>query len=370
MAVSVEFDTLVHRIYDAAADASHYPAVAEEISRAIGADGVTLVLHTTDTQEILSARMINYDHLPLDEVLSEYVHDWHHQNPQALFERSRPDIGIYYEGCDAILNSDNLPEFRLWTEAKIGIKSQLTGYCRPTERLTYAFAFSSHHNYHPESREQIELFNRLMGHLRQSVSLAFRIETLQVQCNSLLNHLEELRGPIAIVNAHGQSLFVNGAMTTLLRETSLLALDSSGFTLLTKGNARLQRLLSSAINAPREGGAMLLHTGGMQPLLLQVAPMAKSFREFGIAHGAAIITVTDWQAPANRIALIFRSVLELTPAEAEVAVFLMRGRPDDEIAAAIGLAVSTIRSHVRAILEKTQLHSKAELAHLLTLISR
>ncbi len=371
MAVSVEFDTLVHRIYDAASDATRYPAVAGQISHAIGADGVTLIMHTTDTQEVLSAGMVNYDHLPVDDVFAEYGRDWHAQNPQVLFERAEPSASIYYEGGHETFNCDNNREFRLWREAAMGVKSQLTGYCRPTDRLTYAFAFSSHDSYRPSSRKQVELLDRLMRHLRQSVSLAYRIGTLQQQCHSLLDHLEALRGPVAIVNAQGQPEFVNDAMTDLLRATSLLALEPSGLrALLTKENARLQQLLGSAINAPQTGGAMLLHTGSAQPLLLQVAPLTNSFREFGIGHGAAIITVTDWQAPTNRIADTFRSVLELTSAEADVAVFLMRGRPDDEIATAIGVAVSTVRSHVRAVLEKTHLHSKAELAHLLTLLAR
>lgn len=371
MAASVEFDTLVHRIYDAASDATCYPAVAEQISRAIGADGVTLIMHTTDTQEVLWAGMVNYDHLPVDDVFAEYGRDWHAQNPQVLFERAEPSASIYYESCHETFNCDNNRDFQKWREAKIGIKSQLTGYCRPTDRLTYAFAFSSHDSYRPESRKQVELLDRLMGHLRQSVSLAYRIGTLQEQCHYLLDHLEALRGPVIIVDAQGSPVFVNDAMTSLLTETSYLALERTGLrALLPKDNVRLQQLLASAINMPAIGGAMLLHDQLPQRLLLQVAPLTRSFREFGAGHGAAIITVTDWRTPQNRTAKTFMSALGLTPAEAEVAVYLMAGKPDDEIAAANGVAVSTIRSHVRAILEKTHLHSKAELAHLLTLMAR
>lgn len=371
MATSVEFDTLVHCIYDAASDVNRYLAVAEQINSMLGTNGVTLVMHTTDSQEVLSANMVNYDHLPIDDVFSEYGRDWHHRNPQVLFERAHPDAGMYYEGLDKTYNSENYRDFRLWAEGKIGIKSQLTGYCRPTDRLTYAFAFSSHDGYHPKSRNQVKLLSLLMGHLRQSVSLAYRIETLEGQCHYLLDHLAELRGALLIVDAQGRPVFVNDAMTILLQATSCLALKATGLrALLTKDNARLQQLLASAIDTPPEGGAMLLHDGSPRPLLLQAAPLSNSFREFGIGRGAAIITVTDWQSPRGRTRKTFQSTLNLTPAEAEVAVYLMAGRPDNEIAAAIGVAASTIRSHVRAVLEKTHLHSKAELAHLLTLIAR
>lgn len=174
MAVFGDFDALVHDIYDASCDASRYPAVAGKISDILGTDGVTLVLHTTDTQQMLSAAMVHYDHLAVDEIFGEYGRDWHARNPQVVFERTNPGCGVYYEGCHPTINCDNDTDFRLWMESRTGIKSQLTGYCRPSDKLAYAFAFSSHQSYRPQSRRQVELLNRIMRHLRQSVSLAYR----------------------------------------------------------------------------------------------------------------------------------------------------------------------------------------------------
>jgi DNA-binding CsgD family transcriptional regulator len=49
-----------------------------------------------------------------------------------------------------------------------------------------------------------------------------------------------------------------------------------------------------------------------------------------------------------------------TPRESEVAMRLLRGSSSDEICRAVGIASNTLRTHVRRILEKTGMHSRAE----------
>ncbi len=49
-----------------------------------------------------------------------------------------------------------------------------------------------------------------------------------------------------------------------------------------------------------------------------------------------------------------------TPREREVALHLLRGSSSDEICRSAGIASNTLRTHVRRILEKTAMHSRAE----------
>lgn len=371
MAHKSDFDDLIVGIYDSAADPARYPDVAKEISQFIGADGAALVLHTTDTQQVLKAEMVNYDHLTVDEIFMQYGRDWHGQNPQVLFERAHPKSSIYFEGCDATFNSAIYSEFSNWNRSATGIRSQLTGYCRPSDRLTYAFAFSLHDDDRPKSNKQLELLAELMRHLRQSVALAYRIGTLEQRCEALLDHLQALRGAVIILDSDGSANFVNEAMAALLRNTGSLALRNRRLTAASpRANKKLQEILGRAIGPPGAAGAMMIgHAGGGRPLLVQAAPLTGSFHAFGLERGAAIVTILGSERHRASAAL-FRAAFGLTPTEAEVATYLMKGSPDEEIATAFGVSVNTIRSHVRAILDKTHLRSKAELAHVLTAMSR
>src|SRR5512140_2846046 len=49
-----------------------------------------------------------------------------------------------------------------------------------------------------------------------------------------------------------------------------------------------------------------------------------------------------------------------TPREREVAMHLLRGSSSDSICSTVGIASNTLRTHVRRILEKTGMHSRAE----------
>lgn len=363
---------LIERIYDGAADPKGYPGIAGEISRAVGLDGATLVLHETRTQRVLSATMVHYDHLAVDEVLTAYGRDWHAENPQVLFEAHRPGADIYFEGCDPIYNTERYPGFDLWRRSELGIRSQITGYCRPDDDLTFAFAFSSHHHDGPESAAQLDQFRRIMGHLRQSVALAYRIGTLHGESDALLRHLEQLSGPLLILDAQGAPTYVNAHMEAALAGHPLLRLGRAGLTSPDLAlDRRLRQLIARAVGQPPGGGAMLIPGDlGRGPVVLQVAPLTNAFRDRGLENGQAVVTIANWPRPRAELAARFRETLGLTPAEARIATWLMRGATDVDIAAELKVSPTTIRSHINGVMEKTGLRSKAELAHFLTVLGR
>lgn len=60
-----------------------------------------------------------------------------------------------------------------------------------------------------------------------------------------------------------------------------------------------------------------------------------------------------------------RSLFALTPAEARVACLLAGGATVDEIAGALDVRVTTVRSHVQKLLDKTGTRRQSELVRLL-----
>jgi len=55
------------------------------------------------------------------------------------------------------------------------------------------------------------------------------------------------------------------------------------------------------------------------------------------------------------------AIARLTPREREIALFAAQGYTNKEIADALVIAPDTVKTHVRSILAKLNLHSKAEL---------
>jgi DNA-binding CsgD family transcriptional regulator len=60
-----------------------------------------------------------------------------------------------------------------------------------------------------------------------------------------------------------------------------------------------------------------------------------------------------------------RSVRGLTARESQIALEVAQGRTDQEIADSIGVAFSTVRTHIRRVYEKLGVHNRTSLAHLI-----
>ena len=86
-------------------------------------------------------------------------------------------------------------------------------------------------------------------------------------------------------------------------------------------------------------------------------------------RGAFVLTVYDAEATIDPRPELWREMFGLTHMEARVATMTMRGLPDATIAAQLGIGIGTVRTHQKQLLAKTETRSKAEVAHLLTLLS-
>jgi DNA-binding CsgD family transcriptional regulator len=380
----MSLDERVHRIimsaYDAAFQRIPWITVASSIAEQLGAYGTTLVLHRTDRNEVLTSAMAGYRDLPFDSILREYAAHYHARNPQALFERARPNALIYLDGTDSIYNAENYPDFCRWESDRIGIQYHATGYCRPSKDLTYALALSGSAGTGPFSSESLDLFRVFMEHLRRAVDVAHRLGTLETQkaqLESILDGLLEVNPrAIATLDWKGQPVFVNSAMLALARERDGIVLDAIKLRMLNAvDNVRFQHLCASALRLTTGevalGGSMAVtRPSGKRGYVLTVAPLPPETQTPTAQGGAILVTVVD---PENRRELPIErltQVFGLTPAEARVAAALSQGDRLEEIAASGGVSIGTVRSQLKAIFSKTGATTQAVLVGLVAQVLR
>ena len=108
---------------------------------------------------------------------------------------------------------------------------------------------------------------------------------------------------------------------------------------------------------------------GASPYVLEISPAPGQFRRNMNDRGAFVLTVYDAEATIDPRPELWREMFGLTHMEARVATMTMRGLPDATIAAQLGIGIGTVRTHQKQLLAKTETRSKAEVAHLLTLLS-
>lgn len=370
MALDDGLHDLILRIHRTAAEGGSFAPVAQAAAERLGAYGVTTVLHRTDRPEILASAMAGYRDLPFDGILQDYAAHFHAHNPQALFERARPDALYYLDGEDPRFSPEAYPEFSRWEADRIGIRHHATGYCRPVPALTYAFAFSGSAATGPLSGERLALFHVLMAHLREAVATAHRLGTLGRPTppdRTLETLLAGLPTAAATLDATGRVVFANAALSALAKERDGLLLAGETIRAMKPAeNDRLRALCAAAADlwrGPDRGGVLAVsRPSGQRPYAVRVSPLPPLP---GRGAAAVLVTATDLAKPPRLRPDRLATLLGLTPAEARVAAGLFAAGRLETVAEGCGVTMATLRTQLKHIYAKTATAGQAELVALL-----
>lgn len=218
--------------------------------------------------------------------------------------------------------------------------------------------------------DQIRTIKRLAPHLRQFARVRHAMAQARALSASLTELLDNGRSGFIQLDHRGRILEANDRAREILLERDGLR-DSGG--VLAAGipaeNAELQRLLATALPAyggQAAGGSMkITRTKTPTPLVLEVCPVRTGSADRRMGDVAALVLLVD-PAARPRIDPAFAArVLGLSPAESRVAVDLAAGHTITGIAAELGCAESTVRTHVRRAYRKLSVRKQTELVRMI-----
>ena len=98
--------------------------------------------------------------------------------------------------------------------------------------------------------------------------------------------------------------------------------------------------------------------------MLHLLPVRRTAHDI-FGRGYALVVLTPIGTDRSPSADLMRSLFDLTASEARVAIGLALGRSPEDIADEGGVAITTVRSQLRRVLEKTGCTRQAEVAALL-----
>ena len=108
----------------------------------------------------------------------------------------------------------------------------------------------------------------------------------------------------------------------------------------------------------------LRDTDDRASMVVHLIPVRRSAHDIFTGSYALLVLTPVAAAPAPPVELM-RSLFDLTPSEARVARGLAVGETLEDIASGGGVAISTVRSQLRQVLEKTGCTRQAEVVSLL-----
>ncbi|MFZ3324403.1 MAG: helix-turn-helix transcriptional regulator [Methylocella sp.] len=162
-----------------------------------------------------------------------------------------------------------------------------------------------------------------------------------------------------------------GRPTEIAAARDGLRLGTSGLrALLAAEDAALQRLIRRACidtgQGPRAGGRLAISRGsGRKPYTIQIMPLRSCHANFFNRPPAALVLIVDAERAAHLPPEDLQKLFDLTPAEAQVAILVLRGHGLQSVADELRVTLSTARTHLQRVFEKTGTHRQAELVRML-----
>jgi DNA-binding CsgD family transcriptional regulator/PAS domain-containing protein len=227
------------------------------------------------------------------------------------------------------------------------------------------------HERHGLVDEEMRRRMRLIApHLRRAAMISKVVSLKQTEASSLTQAMDGLRTGVVLVDAEGKILHANVAAHAILGEGHVLR--ASGGHLVShdvRTNADFRTIFAAAKQGDTAAGARGVPlpnaTGPDDPYVAHVLPLAGQRRRStsdNVAVAAVFIhkaTIATFSPPE-----IVAQTFKLTMAELRVLFAIVEVGGVPEVADVLGIAPTTVRTHLSRVYEKTRVSRQADLVKL------
>ena len=355
---------LIGHIYESAAIGSvpWHEALDGVLARTGGRFAFVSVVDTEDSR-LSKGEVHGVDNARFMDGMRDYYAFQNRQDPTLGYALANPRAGFVSLPMVAGGRDYAAHPFSRWLRDALGSGGCTVRYTAPFDGLSFAVSINTPADRPFQTDTEQRLFLMLFEHMERAMRIATRRPDLTSRTDALF-----------LINGSGRVCARSEAAERLLIGGEGIAVrDGRLHFAQAAANRQLGALLRSALEAVERGsigGTMRLAQEPDRPArIVRVSPLPRPPSPFDMFRPAAIVQVIDSAGPAPGDGMAaLADLFALTPAECRVAALLRLGLPDELIARRTDRRLSTVRSHVKAILAKTEMRSKAELAHLLTLL--
>ncbi len=229
-------------------------------------------------------------------------------------------------------------------------------------RALGSLSFGRHARAGPFGEREIGLARLLIPHVQRAAAINRLLDQANTEREYLVDTLDALAVPVLMVGEDLELIHANQAATSLLDRQELVA--ARGGKLHVFGAEAFEAAVKSASEAAAEPKTAMrgipLRTSGGATGTVFVAPLVRA--NAGRSEGAIVgVFVSDARVsftPRSDIATI---LFDLTKGEARVFDCLASGDTLKEAAASLGVAVSTVKTHMLNLYQKLGVGTRAEL---------
>lgn len=241
-----------------------------------------------------------------------------------------------------------------------------TGIALPTDD-NIVFSVERRYEQGPVESDQIERLNAMRPHLARSAMISARLQ--MQRASGAGEALGALQLPSVLVDAQGKVVQANplaeslGDLLIAAAHGKLALADRAANELLGKAIAGL-----AADGEPDVRSIPVRDSSTAPALILHVIPIRRSAHDV-FADSFALLVFIPVASERRPSLPMMNALFDLTPGEARIAGGIASGRTLEELAEEGAVAMTTVRSQLRRVLEKTGCSRQADVAALLARIA-
>jgi DNA-binding CsgD family transcriptional regulator len=367
---SEDSSILIGDIYDAALDRSLWVSVLEKCARFVVGSAAALFAKDAVSKSGNMAYYYGIDpyfvRLYFDKIAKfDPLTAGHYSTAEAV---SVPDIMPYEE----FIETRAYPE---WVHPQ-GIVDTLNVALDKTATSSSFFAIFRNKDHGPVDDQTRRRMRLIVPHVRRSALIGKVIDLKAEEAATFVDTFDRIRDGMLLVDASGRIVHTNVSGHELLAEGSLFYAEN-GELALTDADAHqtLRNVFlaadmgDAAVGA--SGIAVPLRASGGDRYVAYVLPLTSGARRRAGAAYAAVAAVfvhkaaLDTPSPPELIAKSYK----LSPTELRVLLAIVQVGGVPETAIALGIAESTVKTHLRRLFRKTGASRQADLVKLMAAFS-
>jgi DNA-binding CsgD family transcriptional regulator len=273
-------------------------------------------------------------------------------------------LGLVHPLCEPLCTTRDFPDFhqsRFWKIcfAGRGLYDYVTVSITRTVTSFSSWGVIGSEAKGPFKDEDIELARLLSPHIKRAVEISGVIGHQKVEAGTLRAALEALSNSALIIHPDGTILFRNQAADAELASQKVLREHNGRLMGVTPDALKLLATLTCLISRKVSTGldAFLTDAGG-RILHVTWAGLEQAEEEIG---SPILLLLREPEAALTTPLASAATLYQLTTAEIQVLGQVLQGNALADVAEILGLARSTVKTHLDAIYRKTQTNRQAEL---------
>lgn len=369
---SVQLHTLIGHIYDAALDPSLWEDFMVAASDAFNGRTSALIFHNLDDPSTSLTRYIRIS----PENLRRYQEEFFLENDLwYCLVKAQCQPGDIFRGSELITDQD-IKKTAMFNEV---LKPAEAGYIVGfdlEQTATKAAVFSVHRPIKgPDfTRQDKTYIAALAPHIQRAFFLHERYITVQHTQLSVQEALHQSQTAVILLDDRAKILFINNKAENILQQDDGLSchgkeIHCSEASDTTTLDALAQRsIITAKKKGIHPGGAMRVHRpSGKKHFQLVVSPLNLRSGHTQLApEAAACIFLHDPEEEVLLPETILHELYQFTTAETRLVRLLFSGKTLDEICRIQGVKISTLRTQIRSIFEKTHTNTQSDLLRVLS----